>query len=82
MSHGRYGTFNTLKRCAWNVRVFWSPGEPILRTVCLRFSGTSQNMFFEDLPDPYWADSGPGPKECSLGPAPGPALEHSMKRPE
>ena len=42
MVHGRYGTFNTLKRCAWTVRVFWSPGEPILKTL---FGG----VFFEDV---------------------------------
>ena len=78
MSHRRYGTFNTLKRCAWTVRVFWSPGEPILRTCFLSFSGTSKNMFVEDLPGPYWADPGPGPRECFQGSAPGPALGHSL----
>ena len=29
---GRYGTFNTLKRCAWPVREFWVSGQPILST--------------------------------------------------
>ena len=42
LPHGRYGTFNTLKRCAWTVRVFWSPGQQIL----IIFVGV---IFFEDL---------------------------------
>ena len=37
LPHGRYGTSNTIKRCPWTVGVFWSPGEPILRTFFLRF---------------------------------------------
>ena len=49
MSHGRYGTFNTLKRCAWTVRVFWSPGEPILRTCFFEICENLKKQVFQIL---------------------------------
>ena len=39
MPHGRHGTLNTLKICAWAVRVFWSPGQQDLIIIFRVFSG-------------------------------------------
>ena len=46
LPHGRYGTFDTLKRCAWTVRVFWSPGQWILRCFFFVFLETLKKHCF------------------------------------
>ena len=46
---GATGLFYTLKRCAWTVRVFWSPGEPILRTVFFEIVENLKKHVFQIL---------------------------------